>query len=117
MIFAQLVSVDGKTSKTIVVANETTTQKAYQRRCELLVTEIALNKDRISLLPGKTFVIKTAIMPENKIATAVKWESSNKTIATVDKYGRVKGIKKGKATITVRTKCGNKKASCIVNVK
>ncbi|MBQ9361437.1 MAG: Ig-like domain-containing protein, partial [Lachnospiraceae bacterium] len=46
----------------------------------------------------------------------VTWKSSNKKVATVDKNGKVKGIKKGTATVTVTTKDGKKKAVCKVTV-
>ena len=45
------------------------------------------------------------------------WKSSNKKVATVTKKGKVKGIKKGSAKITVTTKDGKKKATCTVTVK
>lgn len=44
------------------------------------------------------------------------WTSSNKKVATVDKNGKVKALKKGTATITVKTASG-KKAACKITVK
>ncbi len=45
------------------------------------------------------------------------YSTSDKKIATVDKNGKVKGIKKGTAIIIVTTKDGKKKAACEVTVK
>ena len=46
----------------------------------------------------------------------LKWTSSNKKVATVNKNGKVTAKKKGTATITVKTANG-KKYSCKVTVK
>ena len=45
----------------------------------------------------------------------VKWSSSDKKIATVSSSGVIKGVKKGKATITA--KAGKKTYKCVVTVK
>ena len=47
----------------------------------------------------------------------VTWSTSNKSIAIVDSSGKVKGVAKGTATITVKTKDGSKTAKCKVTVK
>ena len=47
----------------------------------------------------------------------VTFKTSNKKVATVSSKGVVKAKKKGKATITVITKDGKKKATCKVVVK
>lgn len=46
----------------------------------------------------------------------VTWESEDKSIATVDSEGRVKGIKAGSIKITAISKDGNKRATTVVNV-
>lgn len=46
----------------------------------------------------------------------VTWESEDKSIATVDSEGRVKGIKAGSTKIIVISKDGNKRATTVVNV-
>lgn len=46
----------------------------------------------------------------------VTWESEDKSIATVDSEGRVKGIKSGSTKITAISKDGNKRATTVVNV-
>ena len=57
------------------------------------------------------------INPSNATNKNVVWTSSNSKVVTVDQKGNVKGIKAGKATITVKTKDGNKVAKCNVIVK
>ena len=46
----------------------------------------------------------------------VTWESEDKSIATVDSEGRVKGIKAGSTKIIAISKDGNKRATTVVNV-
>ena len=46
----------------------------------------------------------------------VRWESEDKSIATVDSEGRVKGIKAGSTKIIAISKDGNKRATTVVNV-
>ena len=60
-------------------------------------TTIALNKTKATVKKGKTLNLKATVTPEG---LAVTWKSSNKKVATVDKNGKVKGVKQGTATIT-----------------
>lgn len=76
----------------------------------LAKAKVKLNKTKITLYVGKTATLK---LKNNK--QKVKWSSSNKKVATVSSKGKVKGIKKGKATITA--KVGKKKYTCKVTVK
>ena len=63
---------------------------------------------------GKSFKIKAAATPKNT-DEKITFKSSNKKVATVTSKGVVKGLKKGTATITVRS--GSKKMTCKVTVK
>ena len=58
---------------------------------------------------------KTLTATRNEDSTDdMSWSSSDESIATVDKNGKVKGISEGKATITVKS--GDFEASCEVTV-
>ena len=81
------------------------------------VKSVKLNKKSITVKKGKKLTLKATISPSNATNKRVTWKSSNKKIATVSSKGVVKGVKKGKATITVTTKDGKKTASCKVTVK
>lgn len=59
---------------------------------------LEVSKTILSVKKGKTTTIKATAMPAGKIT----YTSSNKKVATVTSKGVVKGIKKGKATITVK---------------
>lgn len=63
----------------------------------------------IRVKPGKTYTLKTTAALSN-----VKYSSSNKKVAIVNKRGKIKAVRAGKAKITVRS--GKSKATCIVTV-
>lgn len=63
---------------------------------------------------GKKFTIKAVVTPKNS-QEKITYTSSNKKIVTVTSKGVVKGVKKGTATITVKS--GSKKKICKVTVK
>ncbi len=68
-----------------------------------------------SLKKGKTFTIKVKL-PKNTASNKITFTSKNKRVATVSAKGKVKGIKKGKTTITIKT-FNNKKATVKVTVR
>ena len=72
--------------------------------------KVKLNKTKATIYVGKTVTLK---LKNNK--AKVKWNSSNKKVATVTSKGKVKGKKAGKATITA--KVGKKKYKCKITVK
>ena len=55
-------------------------------------------------------------MPTQASNREVTWKSEDESIATVDKEGRVKGIKTGSVKIVATSQEGNKTATTIVNV-
>lgn len=82
----------------------------------IAVKSVKLNKSKASLEKGKTLALKATIAPSNAANKNVTWKSSNKSVATVDKSGVVKAVKKGTATIKVTTSDGSKTASCKITV-
>ena len=70
-----------------------------------------LTKSSATIAKGKTTTIKSKAAPASKVT----YISSNKTVATVTSKGVVKGIRKGKATITV--KCNGITKKFVVTVK
>lgn len=56
---------------------------------------------------GKTINL-TAKLSKNTSTDSVTWSSSNSSVAKVDEYGRVTGLKKGEADITATTTSGKK---------
>ena len=80
------------------------------------VTDVALDKEEISVEAGKTEQLKATVSPSNASNKAVSWTSSDETVATVDQNGLVTAVKEGTATITVTTEDGGKTAVCEVTV-
>ena len=72
---------------------------------------VKLNRTSLTLTKGKTYTLKTTVTGTNK---AVSWSSSNSSVASVDKNGKVTAKTKGTATITV--KVDGVSASCKVTV-
>ena len=64
--------------------------------------KITLNAKKKTLKKGKSFQIKVKL-PKNTASNTIKYKSSNKKVASVSAKGKVKAVKKGKATITVTT--------------
>ena len=80
------------------------------------VTGVSLNKSKLSLKAGTRETLVAVVSPDNAYDKGVTWSSNNTSVATVDKNGIVKGIKAGKATITVKTSDQGKTATCEVTV-
>ena len=84
---------------------------------KIKVAKIKLKRKKANLLVGKKIRLNYEIMPYEADVKAVKWKSSNKKVAVVNKKGLVKAKKAGRCTITVITKDGSKKATCKIIVK
>ena len=77
-------------------------------------TSVSLNKTSLTLDVGKSYTLTKTVSPSNAV-TSYAWSSSNTSIATVDKNGKVTAKASGTATITVKTSNG-KTATCKVTV-
>ena len=80
------------------------------------VTQISLNKSKVTLNKGKKFTLTAKITPENATNKNVVFSSDNKKVATVNEKGIIEAVGKGKTKITVKTVDGKKKAVCTVIV-
>ncbi len=73
-----------------------------------------LSAKKITLEPGKRTTLKVKHV-KGKIKWKIKWSSSNKKVAVVNKKGRITARKKGTAVIVAQI--GKKKLKCRVTVK
>ena len=80
---------------------------------QVKTTKITGVPKNLKIKRGKTSTLKPVRTPFTS-QEKITYTSSNKKIATVDAKGRVKGIKPGKAVITVRS--GSAVFKCTVNV-
>ena len=123
------VDANGKvTAKSIGMADITVTTKdgGYTATCRVgvvrrpggnvSVTGVTLNKTTLKLTKGTSETLTATIAPTNATNKKVTWASSNAAVATVDASGKVTGVAKGTATITVTTEDGGHTATCAVEV-
>lgn len=92
-------------------------KEAYEKlQKKVNATKITTSKKNYSVKKGKKVTIKATV--KNAAGKKVTWKSSNKKVAKVTakgKKGVVKGLKKGKATITI--KCNGVSTKVKVTVK
>lgn len=72
-------------------------------------TKIKVKKSKLTVKKKKTVKIKASLTSKKKVRTHIakfRYESANPAIATVNKSGKVKGIKAGKVKIYVYTQNG-----------
>lgn len=102
---------------TVKASGKKTTYKAAK------ITKIRANAKKVTVKKGKKAKIQTKIAYAGKNKkgyldpSILKFTTSNKKVATVSKYGNIKGIKKGKATITVKLRTSGIKYKVKVTVK
>jgi acylphosphatase len=84
----------------------------------VLVSSLAFTKSAYTMYTGKTYTTSLKVSPTNATTKGVTYKSSNTRIASVDKKGVVKALKKGTVTITATATDGSrKKATIKITVK
>ena len=81
------------------------------------VSQITLNKAETSISVGNSETLTATVAPENATNKALKWASSDASVATVAADGTVKALAIGTTTITATATDGSgKSATCKVTV-
>ena len=80
-----------------------------------IVTGVTLDKTEYDLKTGEMFQLKATVTPNNATNPAITWASTDETVATVNKDGRVTAVGAGKSLITAESENGII-AYCTVNV-
>ncbi len=97
-----------------------TSDGSYKAKASVLVIKpvksVSLNKKSAYLDVGEKLTLKPVFTPSDASVRTVTWTTSNKSVATVNEKGVVKGKKLGTATITCTTKNGRKVANCKIRV-
>lgn len=83
----------------------TTTIKVVGKKVP--IKTLSLNRTKLTLKKGKTFLIKATIKPKNATTKTLRYSSNKKKIATVSAKGRITAKKKGSCVITVKTTDGS----------
>ena len=123
------VDANGKvTAKSLGMADITVTTEdgGYTATCrvgvvrrpggDVSVTGVTLNKTATTIAVGASETLTATVAPTNATNKKVTWTSSDPAVATVDASGKVTGVAKGTATITVTTEDGGHTATCAVEV-
>lgn len=108
---------NGTTIITATTADGKKTAKAKLTVGGTAVKKVTLNKKSVTIKKKKSVTLTATVKPAAATYKGIIWRSSNDKIAKVTAKGKVTGVKKGSAKITVSTKDGNKKAVCKVKVK
>ncbi len=121
------VSADGNvTSRSIGTATITvkTADGAHTASCQVTVipkfihvTDIALDRTLLTLVEGETARLTATVMPAGADNPAVRFESSDSSVASVDSYGVVTAVSAGQATISATAIDGGLSATAAVDVK
>ena len=104
------ISGDNDSSKT----SDPTEKVVAATPATVAVTGVTLDKSTLTLNVGETGTLTATVTPETATENTVTWSSSDDTIATVDKDGKVTAVAEGTATITA--KAGDQSATCAVTV-
>jgi len=98
--------------------NKTLTRTVKVVNKNIPVSSISTNKNDYSIYLNEQVSLKVTINPSNATNKNLSYESSNPSIATVDKNGRVTGVNVGTAIITITSKSNiNVKTTCRIVVK
>ena len=79
-------------------------------------TAVKLDKTTASVFKGNKIRIKATVTPSDAKHIGCIWSSSDPSVASVDTFGLVTGVKSGTATITAKTIDGGIAATCEVTV-
>ena len=84
---------------------------------KVAATTITLDKTTANLKEGETVELKATVGPENATDKSVTWTSSDESVATVSKDGKVTAVKAGSVKITATAVSGkNVTATCDITV-
>ena len=106
----------GKVTITVTTEDGKFTAKCEVTVKEVKVTGVELSKTSLNLNVGKSATLTATVKPTDATNKKVTWKSSNTSVATVDKNGKVTAKAEGTTTITVTTEDGKFTAKCEVKV-
>ena len=82
----------------------------------ILVTDIELEAEEITMIIGRDRLLIATIKTENATNTELKWDSSDREVVDVSEDGLLTAVSIGEAIITVSSVDGGASASCLVIV-
>lgn len=108
------------TAKITVQAKDGSGKKAVVmvtvKKAEAVVTSVKVTAEKTEIKVGETTRASAEIIPADALVKTVTWSSSDQSVATVDKDGKITGVKAGEVIITASSVNG-KKGSIKIHVK
>lgn len=92
----------GTTSLTIQ-SYKNTISKTIVINVKEIPSEIKVKEEKVKIYAGENYKIEETVLPETVENKKVKYSSSNNRIVTVDSKGKITGIRKGTAKVTIVT--------------
>ena len=83
---------------------------------EVPLQRIALDQRSATVEVGETRILKATAIPDTATDTSISWSTSDSSVATVTKDGRVTGVGEGRAEITAYNVRYNIQAVCEITV-
>ena len=131
VVYSRIIpAIEHEVSDWIVVSNPTFSKNGLEekicKRCKVVLqsrtipkltstSKLKFKKKSITIKKGKTIKLKYTRKP-TKAQDILFWKSSKPKVVKILKNGKIKGLKKGKSVITLKTNTG-KKAKITVKVK
>ena len=114
--------VTGKAAGTATITATCTANKKATASCKVTVTKkilstsVSISKKSLTLNSGNSATLTASVNPVKASSKSIKWTTSDPTVATVTRNGKVKAVAPGTAVITAAADDGNSKAACTVTV-
>ena len=105
---------EGTAVITAAAGGKSATCNVTVRKQVIPVSSVTLDKARLNLTVGAVETLTATVLPENATDRTVTWSSTDETVATVDRSGKVTALKGG--TATIRAAAGERSATAFVDV-
>ena len=86
-------------------------------RVFVLAEKVELNSTLVTMQKGQTFTFKAKVLPETASEKGITWSSSDDSVVSVDKNGKITTLKTGTAIIRAASTTDGVFAECTVHVK
>lgn len=96
-------AINAGTTQLIIQSYKNTVLKTINVIVKEIPEEIKVNKEKVEIYAGETYQIEATVLPEAVENKNIKYSSSNNNVVTVNSKGKITGIKKGTAKITMTT--------------
>ena len=90
----------------VAISPEGSSYPLMARRATSEVLEVTLGQDSLEVPVGRTRQLEAQTQPPNASMRTISWTSSDLSVATVDEYGEVTGVRPGSARIAATTANG-----------